>query len=201
MNSQQILDQIRAEFRAMKQVKRGLQGNRIFMDSGWENAEYPAGTQFVPFDADGIHAETVFISPNSIENNSSDKKIILHCHGGGYAVGSTLSHRPYGNIQFQTGARKQISLRIGRCADGVPISTAINRQQKYHAQRRLWWSEPCICIGVTNPGYGITSTGGTHWLVSLAGFRLRRQYIRDKQTERPFRHPRRTDPDGGFLCW
>lgn len=94
MNSQQILDQIRAEFRAMKQVKRGLQGNRIFMDSGWENAEYPAGTQFVPFDADGIHAETVFISPNSIENNSSDKKIILHCHGGGYAVGSTLSHRP-----------------------------------------------------------------------------------------------------------
>ncbi|HQQ74566.1 MAG TPA: alpha/beta hydrolase [Pseudomonadales bacterium] len=89
MNSQQILDQIRAEFRAMKQIKRGLEGNRIFMDSGWENAEYPAGTQFTPFDADGIHAETV-----SIDTNSSAEKIILHCHGGGYAVGSTLSHRP-----------------------------------------------------------------------------------------------------------
>lgn len=89
MNSQQILDQIRAEFRAMKQVQRGLEGNRIFMDSGWENAEYPAGTQFTPFDADGIHAETV-----SIDANSSAEKIILHCHGGGYAVGSTLSHRP-----------------------------------------------------------------------------------------------------------
>lgn len=89
MNSQQILDQIRAEFRAIKQEKRGLAGNRVFMDSGWENAEYPADTQFVLFDANGIHAETVFIG-----ENSSDKKIILHCHGGGYAVGSTLSHRP-----------------------------------------------------------------------------------------------------------
>ncbi|HSC75189.1 MAG TPA: alpha/beta hydrolase [Pseudomonadales bacterium] len=88
-NSQQILDQIRAEFRAIKQEKRGLEGNRKFMDSGWENAEYPPDTHFVPFDADGIHAETVFLG-----TNSEDKKIILHCHGGGYAVGSTLSHRP-----------------------------------------------------------------------------------------------------------
>src|SRR6478735_6714355 len=88
-NSQQILDQIRAEFRAIKQEKRGLEGNRKFMDSGWENAEYPPDTHFVPFDADGIHAETVFLDTNSV-----DKKMILHCHGGGYAVGSTLSHRP-----------------------------------------------------------------------------------------------------------
>lgn len=88
-NSQQILDQIRAEFRAMKQEKRGLAGNRLLMDSGWENAEYPADTHFAPFDANGIHAETVYVV-----KNSSDKKIILHCHGGGYAVGSTLSHRP-----------------------------------------------------------------------------------------------------------
>ena len=59
------------------------------MDSGWENAEYPPDTNFAPFDADGIHAETVFIG-----ESSTNKKIILHCHGGGYAVGSTLSHRP-----------------------------------------------------------------------------------------------------------
>lgn len=88
MNSQAILDQIRAEFRAMKQQKLGLAGNRALMDSGWQNAEYPAGTQFVPFDADGVPAERVFI------DNTAGKKIILHCHGGGYNVGSTLSHRP-----------------------------------------------------------------------------------------------------------
>jgi monoterpene epsilon-lactone hydrolase len=88
-NSQQTLDQIRAEFRAIKQEKRGLEGNRTFMDSGWKNAVYPQDTQFEPFDADGIHAENVFIG-----QSSEDKKIILHCHGGGYAVGSTLSHRP-----------------------------------------------------------------------------------------------------------
>jgi monoterpene epsilon-lactone hydrolase len=90
MNSQQVLNQIRAEFRAMKQQgNKGIAANREFMDSGWENAEYPPDTHFEPFDADGIHAESVFIG-----DNSGDKKVILHCHGGGYAVGSTLSHRP-----------------------------------------------------------------------------------------------------------
>ena len=88
MNSQAILDQIRAEFRAMKQQKLGLEGNRALMDSGWQNAEYPSGTQFVPFDAGGVPAERVFIG------TSAGKKIVLHCHGGGYNVGSTLSHRP-----------------------------------------------------------------------------------------------------------
>lgn len=88
MNSQLILDQIRAEFRAMKEQKLGLQGNRALMDSGWQNAEYPPATQFAPFDADGVPAERVFIG------TSAAKKIVLHCHGGGYNVGSTLSHRP-----------------------------------------------------------------------------------------------------------
>ncbi len=88
MSSQAILDQIRAEFRAIKQQQLGLEGNRAFMDTGWQNAEYPAETRFSPFDADGIHAEQVFIG------NSTGKPLILHCHGGGYNVGSTLSHRP-----------------------------------------------------------------------------------------------------------
>lgn len=89
MSSEAILNQIRAELRAMREVKRGLEGNRIFMDSGWENAEYPDGVQFSPFDADGIHAEAVFIG-----QREQHKTLIMHCHGGGYAVGSTLSHRP-----------------------------------------------------------------------------------------------------------
>ncbi len=89
-NTLQILNQIRAEFRAIKQEKRGLEGNRAFMDSGWENAEYPPDTHFVPFDANGIHAESVFVG----DNPAHGQYIILHCHGGGYAVGSTLSHRP-----------------------------------------------------------------------------------------------------------
>lgn len=92
MNSQQILDQLRAEFRAIKQQKLGLAGNRAFMDSGWLNAEYPPDTHFEPFDAGGVHAERVFIGKST--GNRDGKKIILHCHGGGYAVGSTLSHRP-----------------------------------------------------------------------------------------------------------
>lgn len=97
MSSEQILDQIRAEFRAIQKEKRGLAGNRIFMDSGWENAEYPEGTHFSPFDANGIHAESVFINKNIINKDSTGnntRTVILHCHGGGYAVGSTLSHRP-----------------------------------------------------------------------------------------------------------
>lgn len=88
MSSQAILDQIRAEFRAIKQQQLGLEGNRAFMDTGWQNAEYPTDTRFSPFDADGIHAEQVFIGHNT------EKPLILHCHGGGYNVGSTLSHRP-----------------------------------------------------------------------------------------------------------
>jgi hypothetical protein len=82
-NTLQILNQIRAEFRAIKQEKRGLEGNRAFMDSGWENAEYPPDTHFVPFDANGIHAESVFVG----DNPAHGQYIILHCHGGGYAVG------------------------------------------------------------------------------------------------------------------
>lgn len=89
MNSQQELDRIRADIRAIQKEKRGLEGNRIFMDSGCENAEYPADMHVEPFDVGGIHAEKVFVG-----NNTENRKIILHCHGGGYAVGSTLSHRP-----------------------------------------------------------------------------------------------------------
>lgn len=93
MNSRPILDQIRAEFRAMKQqmqqLGRGIAGNREFMDSGWHSAEYPVDTRFVAFDADGIHAEKVHVGPLM-----AGQPLILHCHGGGYAVGSTLSHRP-----------------------------------------------------------------------------------------------------------
>lgn len=89
MTSEAILKQIRAELIAIRSEKRGLEGNRIFMDSGWQQAEYPEHTQFAPFDADGVHAEAVFIG-----KRDGNKKIILHCHGGGYAVGSTLSHRP-----------------------------------------------------------------------------------------------------------
>jgi epsilon-lactone hydrolase len=89
MNDPQALEQIRADIRAMQKEKRGLEGNRIFMDSGCENAEYPPDMRVEPFDAAGIHAEKVFIG-----EDTNDKKIILHCHGGGYAVGSTLSHRP-----------------------------------------------------------------------------------------------------------
>ena len=81
-NTQQILNQIRAEFRAIKQEKRGLEGNRAFMDSGWENAEYPPDTHFVPFDANGIHAESVFVG----DNPAHGQYIILHCHGGGFSA-------------------------------------------------------------------------------------------------------------------
>ncbi len=73
----------------MRAEKRSLEGNRAFMDSGWENAEYPECVQFSPFDANGIHAEAVFIG-----ERDNSKILIMHCHGGGYAVGSTLSHRP-----------------------------------------------------------------------------------------------------------
>ncbi len=93
MSSEAILEQIRADIRALRSEKRGLEGNRIFMDSGWEHVEYPAGTQFVPFtvpcSTHNMHAEKVFIG-----QYNPNKLTILHCHGGGYAVGSTLSHRP-----------------------------------------------------------------------------------------------------------
>lgn len=90
MSSQAILQQICAEFRAMKETKLGLHGNRQLMDSGWENAEYPPHTRFDAFDANGIASEWVYL--DTPERRSS--QIILHCHGGGYNVGSTLSHRP-----------------------------------------------------------------------------------------------------------
>ncbi len=93
MSSEAILNQIREELKAIRAEKRGLEGNRAFMDSGWENAPYPEGVQFSPFDANGIHAEAVFINQSLAERDNT-KTIILHCHGGGYAVGSTLSHRP-----------------------------------------------------------------------------------------------------------
>jgi hypothetical protein len=60
MSSEATLNQIREELKAIRAEKRGLEGNRAFMDSGWENAPYPAGVQFSPFDANGIHAEDCF---------------------------------------------------------------------------------------------------------------------------------------------
>ncbi len=89
MNTQAELQKIRNELRAMKKEKRGLEGNRIFMDSGWENAEYPPGTRFDGINANGIHAEWVYQ-----ENISPSDTVVMHCHGGGNNVGSTLSHRP-----------------------------------------------------------------------------------------------------------
>lgn len=96
MSSEAILNQIREEIKAIRSEKRGLEGNRAFMDSGWENATYPDGVQFSPFDADGVHAEAVFITKNIDNSVGRDQHntLIMHCHGGGYAVGSTLSHRP-----------------------------------------------------------------------------------------------------------
>jgi len=92
MSSEAILNQIREEIKAIRSEKRGLEGNRVFMDSGWETATYPDSVQFSPFDANGVHAEAVFIGNNKEPDHN--EKIIMHCHGGGYAVGSTLSHRP-----------------------------------------------------------------------------------------------------------
>ncbi len=80
MSSEAILNQIREELKAIRAEKRGLEGNRAFMDSGWENAPYPEGVQFSPFDANGIHAEAVFINQSLAERDNT-KTIILHCHG------------------------------------------------------------------------------------------------------------------------
>lgn len=101
MSSQQVLEQIRAEFRAMKKNKPGLHGNRELMDSGWQTAKYPPHTIFEAFDANGIPAEFVYQYPPEPSN-----KILLHCHGGGYNVGSSLSHRPLAaQLAKVTGAR------------------------------------------------------------------------------------------------
>jgi acetyl esterase/lipase len=101
MSSQHTLEEIRAEFRAMKKTKLGLHGNRDLMDSGWKNAKYPPHTFFESFNANNVPAEWVYQNPPEINH-----KILLHCHGGGYNVGSTLSHRPLAaQLAKVTGAR------------------------------------------------------------------------------------------------
>lgn len=92
MSSEQVLQQIRAELRALKEQKLGLEGMRSFMDSGADVFDFPAGTRFEPFDADGIKAERVFLG------ETAGKRTLLLCHGGGYNVGSTLSHRPLASL-------------------------------------------------------------------------------------------------------
>lgn len=89
MDSHAILDTIRAQFRALAQEKRGLEGNRTFMDSGWEQASYPAGLQRTAFMAGEVSGEWS-VAPAA----AGQPRVLLHCHGGGYTVGSTLSHRP-----------------------------------------------------------------------------------------------------------
>lgn len=83
------LNAIREQFKVLSQEKRGLQGNREFMDQGHLNASYPDNVQFTPFIANGIASERV-----EAGSGIGSDHVLLHCHGGGYAVGSTLSHRP-----------------------------------------------------------------------------------------------------------
>ena len=83
------LDKIRAQFKLLSQEKRGLAGNREFMDQGHLHASYPDPVTFTPFMINHIPAERV-----EAGTGIGSQKVLLHCHGGGYAVGSTLSHRP-----------------------------------------------------------------------------------------------------------
>ncbi len=93
------LDTIRAQFKVLAQEKRGLAGNREFMDTGYLNASYPEPTHCTPFMINSIQAERV-----EAGSGIGSQTVLLHCHGGGYAVGSTLSHRPLAaQLSFATG--------------------------------------------------------------------------------------------------
>lgn len=83
------LDAMRAQFRQLSQEKRGLEGNRAFMDSGHLHATYPEPLRLTTY-----HAENVLIEKVEAGSGMNSQCVMLHCHGGGYAVGSTLSHRP-----------------------------------------------------------------------------------------------------------
>lgn len=83
------LDNLRAQFRLLSQEKRGLEGNRAFMDSGHLHATYPDPLQLTA----GM-ASTVPVEKVEAGSGVGSHAAILHCHGGGYAVGSILSHRP-----------------------------------------------------------------------------------------------------------
>jgi monoterpene epsilon-lactone hydrolase len=82
------LDRIREQFRALSTQKLGLAGNRAFMDQGHEHADFPDLCQYTTLDIGGVSVEKVVVG------NAPATKALLHCHGGGYTVGSILSHRP-----------------------------------------------------------------------------------------------------------
>lgn len=83
------VDSLRAQFRLLSQEKRGLEGNRAFMDSGHLHATYPDPLQLTAGMADTVPVEKV-----EAGSGVGSHTALLHCHGGGYAVGSILSHRP-----------------------------------------------------------------------------------------------------------
>lgn len=85
----QRLQTYRQQLRQHKQQQLSLAQTRTWLDEGWRHVSLPADSQFKAIEYAGFHCEIV-----SVGDCQRDKPLIVLVHGGGYNVGSTLSHRP-----------------------------------------------------------------------------------------------------------
>lgn len=85
---QQFLQQQRQAHRMMNKAALPLPERRAQLDSSWQQATFPAGTTFEQEIIAGIRCE--WLRCDASEN---DHPILVICHGGGYHIGSCLTHR------------------------------------------------------------------------------------------------------------
>lgn len=85
---QQFLQQQRQAHRAMNKTALPLPERRAQLDSSWQLANFPNGTSFEPEIIAGIPCEWLRCDASKI-----NRPILVFCHGGGYHIGSCLTHR------------------------------------------------------------------------------------------------------------
>ena len=84
-----FLQQQRQAHRAMNKSELSLEQRRAQFDQAWQQASYPAGVEFSAETIAGVNCEWIRCAATD-----NTQPILVICHGGGYHVGSCLTHRP-----------------------------------------------------------------------------------------------------------
>lgn len=86
---EKFLQQQRQAHRAMNKSELSIEQRRAQFDQAWQQASYPANTQFSAENIAGVNCEWL-----RCDTSSAEQPVIVLCHGGGYHIGSCLTHRP-----------------------------------------------------------------------------------------------------------
>ena len=85
---QDVLAEQRQIHHELKQSQLTLEQRRAQFDQAWQSATFPEGTSFTQINIASVACEWV-----ACNASQTDKPVLVFCHGGGYHIGSCLTHR------------------------------------------------------------------------------------------------------------